>query len=866
MNASYFSVVMQRVLAGLAIAALLIGLLPLQLSFAQEVDQEQEVDSETEVVSPATDSVEESQDEDEFELDSTANPEVVEQLKIPPVPLRLCKFDAETGQGLAGWNIVVEGFDSDPTTYTTEDDGCAVAMVTPFFGPWIVSEVVLPGWVQESVLMSGPGSIEDVPESDDIQRCRFSGINVIRLGEQTDGPMPVVEAEEWSCTFYNRPVKDDSVGDDPEQPAQCINLLENGSFEAEVVTSSNLWQKFASVTGWVVERVSDLAATTLELHRGWSGNTAADGAQYAELDGDHSTQISQTVTLESGAVYELSWAFAARHNRPAEDNQLSVLINGTEVATEGPATMSAPLAVEDWIRNSHTFIAADTEYTFTFADAGLSDSFGTYLDDVQLCLRSPASEPEPEPEPGLPDIVNTCLLPNTLGGTSNLTILSSPETSITEMMAGHGYTIDVVADETNIQVWDVADPDAESITFNLRVLGKRAGNTQILGYYKAGDGTTFTAVLTQVADTDGEVAIPVTIPAAFASSFGFAIQSGEYTWYSETALNSDGLDHVAVFNPASNTYILAFEDTVGLGDSDYNDLVIKITDITCVPASDEEEDDEWPAVNQCIMPDTLGDESLFILFDESGEKTIAAMMAEHGHTVDPVADQRNYQVWNVVNPGTESVTFNLRVLGKRAGNTQILGYYRAGDGLTFTAVLTQVADTDGEVAIPVTIPAAFASSFGFAIQSGEYTWYSETALNSDGLDHVAVFNPAPDTFVLAFEDTPGLGDRDYNDLVIEINGISCAVPETSPDPIRPTGGSRSTGTRIDRGGALTTPPAELVLGETTTVETSDTPEGMVLGEQVSVVPVGAPDTGRGGTSQGLTMLGFWLTAPRRGNS
>lgn len=175
---------------------------------------------------------------------------------------------------------------------------------------------------------------------------------------------------------------------------QCQNLLINGSFEEPVVTHNALWDKFASVTGWVIENVTDDTLTTLELHRGWSGNAAAEGEQYAELDGDHSTRITQPVATIPGATYELSWAFAPRHNIAAEQNHLSVLVDGVEVATEGPATGAAGLAAGDWTHNSYSFVALDSTVDIAFADAGPSNTFGTFLDDAQLCL---VAEPDTAP-------------------------------------------------------------------------------------------------------------------------------------------------------------------------------------------------------------------------------------------------------------------------------------------------------------------------------------------------------------------------------------------------------------------------------------------------------------------------------------
>ncbi|MBT4516516.1 MAG: DUF642 domain-containing protein [Candidatus Komeilibacteria bacterium] len=174
------------------------------------------------------------------------------------------------------------------------------------------------------------------------------------------------------------------------------NLIINYSFEEPVVTNASLWQKMSSVLGWVIERVSDNSATTLEFHKGWSANVAADGLQYAELDGDHSTRITQDVVTEEGAEYKLFWSFAARHNITAEQNHLSVEVNGSQIGTNGPIVGSAPLTQNDWENSNYVFTADSTNTEITLEDIGPSDTYGTFVDNVRLCK---IADPEPDPEP-----------------------------------------------------------------------------------------------------------------------------------------------------------------------------------------------------------------------------------------------------------------------------------------------------------------------------------------------------------------------------------------------------------------------------------------------------------------------------------
>ncbi len=185
---------------------------------------------------------------------------------------------------------------------------------------------------------------------------------------------------------------------DPLPVQKCENILTNGSFENPTVTDPAQWERFAVVPGWTVLKLSDLSPTTLELHRGWSNNAAAQGDQYAELDADHATKISQTVPTIPGGVYELSWSFAPRHDIGAEQNQLSVSVNDVVVGTNGPATGMAGLTVSDWQHTSIRFTATSSA-TVAFADMGPSDSYGTFIDNAQLCLvRKPLPPQDVKPK------------------------------------------------------------------------------------------------------------------------------------------------------------------------------------------------------------------------------------------------------------------------------------------------------------------------------------------------------------------------------------------------------------------------------------------------------------------------------------
>lgn len=76
------------------------------------------------------------------------------------------------------------------------------------------------------------------------------------------------------------------------------------------------------------------------------------------------------------------------------------------------------------------------------------------------------------------------------------------------------------------------------------------------------------------------------------TTFGFYLSTPQnYTYYSHSALNPDGIDHMFLFDTGDNTVgqllgsdvVVGIEDLYGGGDRDYNDMVVGVTDVRPVP-------------------------------------------------------------------------------------------------------------------------------------------------------------------------------------------------------------------------------------------------------------------------------------------
>lgn len=200
---------------------------------------------------------------------------------------------------------------------------------------------------------------------------------------------------------------------------QCdptVNLVKNGSFETPVVTDSHGWNIYNSIPGWSVIWTQKDPTTyvyngvtynrpthaKIELQRpgvgdipaGWA---AADGKQYTELSSDWfgpnstlphtpaSVSIYQEVSTVPGQSYTLGFSFSARPGWA--DNVMVVSWNGNDIATvsadgTGHTTTS-------WLFYTYNVVATHSLTRINFTDAGIPDSYGTFLDNVSLyCTAS----------------------------------------------------------------------------------------------------------------------------------------------------------------------------------------------------------------------------------------------------------------------------------------------------------------------------------------------------------------------------------------------------------------------------------------------------------------------------------------------
>lgn len=159
--------------------------------------------------------------------------------------------------------------------------------------------------------------------------------------------------------------------------AAPVELLLNGGFESTALANGT-WGTYGSLLGWST-------TDNIEVRNNVDG-VAAGGHNFVELDTDHNSNISQSIHTVQNQVYTLSFQFQDRINVNPLSQGLNVTWDGASVAN-----LTTSQAGGGWETRTYTLIGDGSVKTLTFAAAGISDSFGTSLDNVSLT----AAVPEP---------------------------------------------------------------------------------------------------------------------------------------------------------------------------------------------------------------------------------------------------------------------------------------------------------------------------------------------------------------------------------------------------------------------------------------------------------------------------------------
>ncbi|MBU77196.1 DUF642 domain-containing protein [Pseudoalteromonas sp. MEBiC 03607] len=149
------------------------------------------------------------------------------------------------------------------------------------------------------------------------------------------------------------------------------NLVENGSFEAEVV--SGQWQLFNEITGWTRSANAPFEVQTNSL----GILKAKDGQQYLELGSTQQYSVSQVVSTEAGKMYEFSFYYSARASGDDTASKVEVFWNG-----ESLGVVNAKF--KGWTKYSFTVEASEASSEITLKGIGTGGSTGGFIDNVSV--------------------------------------------------------------------------------------------------------------------------------------------------------------------------------------------------------------------------------------------------------------------------------------------------------------------------------------------------------------------------------------------------------------------------------------------------------------------------------------------------
>lgn len=159
------------------------------------------------------------------------------------------------------------------------------------------------------------------------------------------------------------------------------NLITNGDFEVPALSSGT----------WAIYPLDNLTSWTVESGDGLEIQNNADGAphggsQLGELDSNNSSVISQTITTTPGKNYNLKFWYSPRPNRPAGDNTIGVqvLSDDTTLVNQIIGDTAVGTSNTTWELYSYNFTATEATTKIKFSDLGTSNSYGGYLDDVEV--------------------------------------------------------------------------------------------------------------------------------------------------------------------------------------------------------------------------------------------------------------------------------------------------------------------------------------------------------------------------------------------------------------------------------------------------------------------------------------------------
>lgn len=385
------------------------------------------------------------------------------------------------------------------------------------------------------------------------------GETVVPVGQ--DGSLVLGAGQDILCEITNAFV--------PSEEEQCVVTI------------------YSDTANTVVEKEGAFALALSFIHSAWTATIG--GATWIWGDNPVAPPVNGVVqTFEK--TFEWNGPVTSATLTVAADNSYVAEINGSPAGADA-GEFNYTLAGQDVYNVASLIQTGDNEISIEVtnkpgsADPAANPAGLLYKLEIVGTDKNCNTAPKP--------IVNTCALPETEQGPELILIGSSNEETLQSILNDEGYLLDVEDDQVNYQTWQTNG--LVNVSFEPMLLEKIAGAGLVFGYYLNGDLDTFEPLFRKgshpsfPAVPEFSIGQTASFSAANFNDIGFAIhvKDGDNlrVYATEASLNSGGEDHVIVYNPESNEYVLAFEDRpLPQADKDYNDMVVKVAITGCTDA------------------------------------------------------------------------------------------------------------------------------------------------------------------------------------------------------------------------------------------------------------------------------------------
>ncbi len=194
-------------------------------------------------------------------------------------------------------------------------------------------------------------------------------------------------------------------------------------------------------------------------------------------------------------------------------------------------------------------------------------------------------------------------------------------------------------------------------------------------------------------------------------------------------------------------------------------------------------------VHAVVINDPWGpfssEKNLYTIWDQEVGGSFTSSQALWQSSGVGYPNESDQYYWYATNGGSINLEF------RYANYDQAFGYTTDGSTITWLINFGTLLKGENNISMNLNIPAntKFAWVEGWRSGTSQGVWYSDSGSNANSLTHFVAFtNPVltnlNNSYMFGFEDL-SLGDKDYNDLVVFVSGVTTTAPVPDVTPAAP---------------------------------------------------------------------------------